>query len=98
MKIHEIIDVEMNKDDEIEEVAFGALLELACEDGKWAVIVDGEIQDYFATLSCAEDEMNRYAIDPELVIKGYGTYAGRKFWQIPCRIKTDILKIAIIED
>ena len=62
----------------------------------YEMLVDGEASgDWCDTLRDAKQLLKDYATDHGMVtVQGYGTYSGKKFWQLPARLQRQALKMA----
>ncbi len=66
------------------------------DDNYYEIYADDElICDNERSLSSAQQFAEEYATDDgNLVIVGYGTHSGRKFWQLDDELQQKILKLA----
>lgn len=88
--------VEMASTRNIHKVTLGGKLEtkMSPEGDGFAIFEDGEEIDWIPAEEVARAIIARYAIDEELMIDGRGTYAGRRYWQLPRDIQKQVLDIA----
>ena len=77
------------------EVTFGGIIELKkAKEGGFNIWVNGEESDWKDNEQDAIEEAATYIISDDLIIKGYGTHSGRKFWQLPESIQDEVIKMA----
>lgn len=91
-----IKSIEMANDNDIYEVTFEASIQVKpCNtSGGFNIIVNGEESDWREREAPAIEEAKTYMIDDHMIISGYGTNSGRKFWQLPKSIQQEALAIA----
>ena len=79
------------------DVSFGKPLLIIEDDGDF-IITDTEVQEgeLFRTPNQkeADNNLNGYAVDDDLLICGFGIYSDRKFWQLPEELKEQIYAMA----
>lgn len=85
-------NIEMANDNEIFEMTFDGKIEVKqseLDDG-YDVLIDGEEIEWFDNQEDAIAEAEDYTIDDMLIVSGYGTHSGRKFWQLPVSVKNQV--------
>jgi len=60
-------------------------------EGGFNIFIDDEETDWDSDFLDAIEKAREYIVDDHLIIKGYGTHSGRKFWQLPDNIRLGIL-------
>lgn len=62
----------------------------------YEILLNGEgTGEIFDTKKEAKEYVKEWATDNgHLIVQGYGTHSGRKFWQLPERIQRQIFKMA----
>ena len=92
-----IKSIEMASSEDIYEVRFtGEKLTVSpdSDGGGYDVLLDGEEVFWAPSEAEAVETLVKYAVDDHLIISGYGTYSGRKFWQLPDKIQRTIVLMA----
>ena len=102
IKMKKIIGIHIQRE-ELLGVTLGAKIsfkKLKDDDGIFYEIYEGEecIDDYLIT-NKINDELKDFVIDKDLIVKeGGGKHWGQKFWQLPEKMQTEILKLAGFEN
>lgn len=63
-------------------------------DDDYVIVLNGEVIDEYHSQQDAEEDIIKYAIDDDMIIQGWGTHSGGKYWQLPEAIQEEIIKIA----
>jgi len=87
--------IEMADDANLYDVKFDGTVSII-KDGIYYIVEDnnGDELSRSTTLITAENDILDCAVDPMLVITGYGIYSGRKFWQLPDDIQHQVYKLS----
>lgn len=95
MIIREIISVEMSNN-EIYQVELGKLIRVVADsDDEGFNVLEGEEEiNWFLNESDAEKAALAWAMDDDLIVKGFGEHSGKKLWQLPDSIRDQIFQIA----
>jgi len=89
--------IEMATDELLLGVTLGDLMTIVdSKDGYFEVCEGNEcIHDTAASASMAKIWAKEYATDDgHLLVSGYGTNSGRKFWQLPESVQNEALELA----
>lgn len=94
-KIRQITRVEMANSNDLYDVATGHEITVTStpdHEGFYNIIINSEEVDYDSNRSRAVQKAKVLIIDTDLIVSGYGTHAGRKFWQLPEKLQAQIKK------
>ena len=89
-----IKSIEMANSNEIYEITYQGNIGVKPNldsDGGFNIFVDGVESDWRENEDEAIADAKTYRVDETLIILGYGTYSGRKFWQLPVKIQASVL-------
>jgi len=90
----EVKRIEMANDDSLYDVTKGDPITVKYSGGDADIFVSGE---EVATVKPSEvkDALIAWMTDDgDLTVSGYGKHSGRKFWQLPDALQTEVLKLA----
>lgn len=91
-----IKSVEMANNNEVFSVGFGERIKVKpCAEDGFAIFIGDEEADWRLFRNDAKEDAKKYIIDEHLVISGYGTNAGKKFWQLSEELREEIVTMAI---
>lgn len=91
----QVKSIEMASSEELYQVQFLDTELTIKPDGEgFSILLGDEEQNWYQTKAQAVADLKSYAIDDDLVVRGFGVHSGRKFWQLPEELKEQILKMA----
>ncbi len=89
-----ITSITMANDNDIEAVTLGKDITVKESEGFYTVFEGSEpVNDYY-TSEQANEAAKELIIDDDLIVQGYGTHSGRKYWQLPDNLKLQIKNIS----
>lgn len=88
--------IEMANSKELYGVDYSGKIEIkpASNGEGFELWINGEESDFAETKREANALAKDYIVDSQLIVSGYGTHSGRKFWQLPQKIQTEVIAMA----
>ncbi len=90
--------IEMANSSDLYEVTYSGVIEIKPNSDGGAgfdILIAGEEVDYCRTMEEAKETAETYIVDDDLIIAGYGMYAGRKFWQLSQELQNEVINLAL---
>ena len=92
--VFEIKRVEMANDDSLYEITKGDPITVQYSGGNADIFVSGEEVETVKPSEVKDALISWMTDDGDLAVSGYGKHSGRKFWQLPDALQTEVLKLA----
>ena len=93
-KVFQIKRIEMANDDSLYEITKGNPITVKYSGGDADIFVSGEEVDTVKPSEVKDALISWMTYGGYLVVSGYGKHSGRKFWQLPDALQTEVLKLA----